>query len=133
MIFWTKKCWQPKWRLWHDLLHLTNSERSMYTSARMAKKPRVAAEYAERARILTVALQNLLQVALVEWADVDDETRIPHVTADDANAVAASHIHERLPVGDDPARTVLLKLGEVMTERRCDPLFPKLRAPVQPS
>lgn len=128
MIFWRTFDWQPEYRLWHDLLHDVCGAQKMHESMRMAKKPKLAGDYREKVRILSSVLANLLQVALLQNADAPPEQMLPHVTTDDAVQLALTRLHERLQErADDVVAQVMLKLGEVMTARRCDPTFPKLK------
>lgn len=128
MIYWSTKDWQPAFRLWHDLLHDLNGAYTMHESMRIHKKPKLAAQYWEKTRSLANVLANLLQVELLNYADAPPEQMIPHVTADDAINLARTRLHERLQEFTATVTLqVLLKLGDLMTEGRCDPMFPKLK------
>ncbi len=129
MIFWHTTDWQPAFKMWHELLHNVRMARQFAATYRTAKKPRLADQYHNTARERVAMLRNLLQVTLLNYANVPSDHKIPHVEERDAAALADTRIDEVLPDGAafDVARCVLVALADVMTSRRCEPPFPKLR------
>lgn len=128
MIYWRKDDWQPAFRMWHDTFKDLGMNRQMATTYKNARKPKLHAEYANLAAVRANILQHMLQVALLQLADVngDEAMKLPHVKLSDVEKLADERVWETMPENDYATHHVLTKLGVVMRARWVEPAFPDL-------